>query len=295
MRVAVAAAASAPTSAQAPTATHLPDVLIVGPQKAGTTWIHDLLAARGDIALPRQVKETFFFDRHWDRGVVWYGEHFGPGPAAHRVEVAPTYFHGQDVPARVAATLGRIPVIVTLRDPVRRVWSLYVHMRRYGMTKLPFHEALARHSELLDSSRYATHLRRWREAVGEDNVHVLLMDDLRRDPHLWADRLAEILRLPRRPIPQGLYGPVNEASMPASHAVARTGWRVSMGLRSLGLHGLVEAAKKLGLKRIFFGKPGGQNLPEPDPAELARLRAELMPEIVATEELTGLDLEAWKS
>jgi len=293
--VETAAGSSAPaSSSRTPIATRLPDTLVVGPQKAGSTWIHELLAARGDIALPRQVKETFFFDRHWDRGVAWYGEHFGPGPAAHRLEVAPTYFHGREVPARVVATLGKIPVIVTLRDPVKRAWSLYVHMRRYGMTKLPFHEALARHPELLDSSRYATHLRRWREAVGEENVHVLLMEDLKRDPHLWADRLAEILRLPRRPIPPGLHEPVNEASAPASHTVARTGWRISMGLRSVGLHGIVEAAKKLGLKRIFFGKPGERPLPEPDPAELTRLRAELMPEIVATEELTGLDLGAWK-
>ena len=126
-------------------------------------------------------------------------------------------------------------------------------------------------------------------------MHVLLMEDLKRDPHVWADRLAEVLRVPRRPIPPDLYQSVNQASMPPSHAVARTGWRISMGLRSLGLHGIVEAAKRIGLKRFFFGEPGDRPLPEPDPAELDQLRAELMPEIVATEELTGLDLDAWKT
>jgi hypothetical protein len=67
-----------------------------------------------------------------------------------------------------------------------------------------------------------------------------------------------------------------------------------MGLRSLGLHAVVEAAKRLGLKGLFFGKPGARPLPSPDLAELDRLRAELSSEVRATEELTGLDLAAWR-
>jgi hypothetical protein len=285
--------ATLPEEAAADPRPRLPAALVVGPQKAGTTWIHEYLAARGDVSLPRRVKETFFFDRHWERGAGWYADHF-PGDGQPAVEVGPTYFHEPEVPHRVAELLGPIPIVATLRDPVRRTWSLYLHMLRYGMTRRPFLEAVREHPELLESSRYAAHLARWRETVGAERVHVLVLDDLGRDPALWADPLADVLELPRRPVPESLRRPVNEASLPASWAVARAGWRVSMALRSLGLHGAVEGAKKLGLKRLFFGTPGARRLPEPTREERELLRRELGPEVDRTEELLGRDLPAWR-
>ncbi|MEZ5066079.1 MAG: sulfotransferase domain-containing protein [bacterium] len=278
---------------EAPPALRLPGALVVGPQKAGTTWIHEYLAWRGDVTLPHQVKETFFFDRHWSRGLPWYAGHFR-GEAEPAIEVAPTYFHEPQVDERVVASLGRIPIVVTLRDPVKRTSSLWVHMRRYGMTDLPFREALDRHPELLDSSRYATHLEKWRNAVGPENVDVLFLEDLKRDPNTWAAGVCRILGLEPRDVPEELRRPVNEASVPTSHHLARLGWRVSMGLRSLGLHAPVEAAKRLGLKSVFFGRPGDRPLPSPDPADLAYVRERLLPEIERTERLLGVDLSRWK-
>lgn len=281
----------------------VPQLLVVGPQKAGTTWLHELLAHRGDVTLPHQVKETFFFDVHYARGAEWYARQFASGgasageSAAARpiVEVAPSYFHDPAVPARVAETCGRIPVVVTLRAPVQRTWSLYVHYRRYGMTDLPFEEAIAAHPEIVDSSRYATHLRRWQVAVGAENVHVFHLERQREDRQAWVDRFTELLGLAPAPVPAELEGAVNEASMPASASVARAGWKVSMALRSLGLHGVVEAAKSAGLKKLFFGKPGEKPLPQPTPEQLRFLHEELADEIAATEELLQVELPHWRS
>lgn len=302
--------------------TGVPALLVVGPQKAGTTWLHELLAHRGDVVLPHQVKETFFFDVHYTRGAEWYARQFpiqgrlagdanagdrvargtnansdnaSDGTARPIVEVAPSYFHDPAVPARVVETCGRIPVVVTLRAPVKRTWSLYVHYLRYGMTDLPFEQAIAAHPEIVDSSRYATHLRRWQDAVGPENVHVFHLEQQREDRDAWVTRFTDLLGLAPQPVPAELEGAVNEASMPSSASVARAGWKVSMALRSLGLHGVVEAAKSAGLKKLFFGTPGEKPLPKPTPEQLQFLHEELAGEIAATERLLGVELPHWKA
>jgi hypothetical protein len=274
----------------------LPTALVVGPQKAGTTWIHSYLESRGDVGLPRNVKEIFFFDTHYARGLEWYGNQFSPpadgGPL---VEVAPTYFHGGEAPARVREDLGRIPVVITLRDPAARTFSLYRHLRRYGITRLPFWDAVREFPELLESGHYAHHLERWRNAVGPENVHVLFLEDLAADPDAYMRDLCRALNLEPRPIPASLAGKVNETATPRSHSLARLGWKASMALRSVGFHQIVEAAKRMGLKKVFFGSPGGGPRHKLDPEDRKLLVEHFTPEVRRLEEQLGRDLEAWRT
>lgn len=135
----------------------LPTALIIGPMKAGTTWIYDYLSWRGDVCLPQGVKETFFFDRNWDKGVTWYARHFH----AHKtcdceviVEVAPSLFHHPDAPGYVRDTLGQVQLIVTIRDPVDRAWSHYQHLRSKGYTNSDLKIALVQFPEIVEASKY---------------------------------------------------------------------------------------------------------------------------------------------
>ncbi len=272
----------------------LPDALIVGPQRAGTTWVHELLAARDDVTLAHEVKETFFFDRNYRRGLDWDAKHFRPRANTRLVEVGPTYFHHERAPERVAADLGRIPVLITLRDPIARTHSLWVHMRRYGMTSLGFGDALSRFPELVESSLYATHVERWRRALGERNVHVLFMEQLRDAPAAYAAAVCRALDLPDRELPEGLAARVNEGSLPRFHRLADLGQKVSDALRSVGLYGVINAARKIGLKPVFFGSPGERRPPPPTEAERAQLSRRFAPEIDRLEVMLGVDLAAWK-
>jgi hypothetical protein len=269
--------------------------LIVGPQRAGTTWIHDYLASRDDVTLAHAVKETLFFDRNYRRGLDWYAKHFRGRAGCRIVEVGPTYFHHEAAPERVAADLGRVPVVATLRDPVARTHSLWIHMRRYGMTSLAFADALDRFPELVESSLYATHVERWRRALGATNVHVLFMEQLRDAPAAYAESVCRALDLPVRDLPVGSGTRVNEGSLPRSHRLADLGQKVSDALRSAGLYGVVNAARRVGLKPVFFGSPGERKPAPPTDEERARLLERFLPEIVRLEGMLGVDLAAWKT
>jgi hypothetical protein len=78
-------------SATSPAARRLPDFIAVGPPRTGTTWLHGVLYHR--VSLPRGVKETYFFDHFYAKGLNWYSHYFGDSADGHRVgEIAPTYF-----------------------------------------------------------------------------------------------------------------------------------------------------------------------------------------------------------
>lgn len=257
-------------AADAGAAGALPRALLVGPMKAGTSWLHAFLKTHAQVTLPRGVKETFYFDRRYQRKPLrWYAAHF-PREAADgalTVEVAPTYFHPPEVPQRVVETLGPIPVVVTLREPAARAFSLFQHMRRYGYTSCrTFRSAVQRHPEILQSSQYSAALRRWERAVGEPNVKVLWMEQLQADPLRFARACCEALGIDARIERNALPGPVNVACRPRWRAVAWTGRAFADALRSHRLYAVVDYAKRCGIKRWFFGAPArsGESITESD-------------------------------
>ena len=244
--------------------------------KAGTTWVHDYLAWRGDVCLPQGVKETFFFDRHCDRTTAWYAGHFRHhDPARHRavVEVAPSLFHCPEAPERVADTLGAVPLIVTTRDPVARAWSHYLHLRRKGYTNAPLAQALDQHPGIIEASRYAPLIAHWQAALPDSPVTVLPLEDLIADRTAYADRLCQALGLPPIP-PPGTLAESNATGVPPSFLLARLGRHAAAALRSVGGYAVVNLAKKAGLKRAFFGADGGQRI-SLEPQDRALLEARL--------------------
>lgn len=61
----------------------LPNFLHIGPDRAGTTWLHRALARHPQVFVPT-AKEVLFFDQHWERGLHWYERHYRRARPAHR-------------------------------------------------------------------------------------------------------------------------------------------------------------------------------------------------------------------
>jgi hypothetical protein len=270
----------------------LPTALVIGVQKGGTTWVYEYLRRRGDVVLPRGVKETFFFDRSHDRGLSWYERHF-PDAGRACVEVAPTYINCDEAPARVLAALGAVPVLAVLRHPAERTFSLYLHMRRYGMTRLAFREAVAEIPQLLASAQYFERLQPWRDAFGDSRVKIALFDDLRVDPAAFSLACSSALGLPPRDVPVSLPNAMNVAALPHSPMAAAIGQRIADGFRAAGLYPVVNFAKELGLKRLLFS--GGGPVPRLAAEDRAWLCEHFRPDVERLEVLLGRSLAAWKA
>ncbi len=124
----------------------LPDFLIIGAQKAGTTALYTYLRRHPSITGP-SWKEVSFFDRHYARGPRWYRGNLpvrarGLGGRALVGEASPSTLFHPLAPRRVAALVPDARLIAILRDPVDRAYSHYQHEVALGREPLSFDEAL---------------------------------------------------------------------------------------------------------------------------------------------------------
>jgi len=134
----------------------LPDFIIVGAQKSGTSSLYNYLCQHPSI-LPAAHKEVHFFDFHFQKGTLWYRSHFPMrlGAAGTRGtcitgEATPYYLVHPAVASRCRETLPDVRLIFVLRNPIDRAYSHYQHCVRRGRDDArTFEEALAREPERL--------------------------------------------------------------------------------------------------------------------------------------------------
>lgn len=250
----------------------LPKVLFVGPPRTGTTWIWEYLRARGDIVLPEGVKETWFFSNMFHKGVDWYASHF-----KHRedcsavIEVDPTLFSHPEAPRRVHKILGSdVLIIVTVRDPVERSWSHYLHARRYGWTRKPLNQAIEEVPDIIEASRYSKHVPRWKSVFGEKQVVILYYKTLAQSPKAFVQNMCFAIGLPVADVPEQLFKKrVNISRDVRSQILIRTVMRLSKWLRSHRMYPVIDLFKRMGIQRMVY-KPlnAGYSFPPQDKALL---------------------------
>jgi hypothetical protein len=182
----------------------LPDFLILGAQKTGTTALYAYLRWHPQITGP-SFKEVSFFDRHYARGERWYRAHMPVARSAVVGEASPSYLLHPLAPERAARMVPGARLIALLRNPVERAFSQYQHEVVLGRETLSFEDALTQEDERMRGEvdrmlgdpayfsyawwnytyaargRYAEQLERWYDAFPREQVLVVLTDDLAAD------------------------------------------------------------------------------------------------------------------
>jgi hypothetical protein len=200
----------------------LPDFIIIGAQRSGSTSLYNYLIEHPDI-LPGLMKEVHFFDNNYHKGVNWYRSFFPLAYSIRRMErnhkrrtitgeATPYYLFYPHAPKRIHATCPDVKLIVLLRNPVERAYSHYHHEVRLGVEELPFAEAIEREKTnipremamILDDENYRSfghqnysylsrgiyieQLEVWNEYFSRDNMLVLKSEELFSNPDLVLGR-----------------------------------------------------------------------------------------------------------
>ncbi|WP_407667828.1 sulfotransferase family protein [Nostocoides japonicum] len=198
----------------------LPDFLILGGMRCGTTSLYSYLADHPDVE-PATGKELQYFTVFNSRGERWYRGHFPPPQAGRQTfEASPYYLYHPLAPARVAHTLPEARFIALLRDPVQRAYSHYKHSVERGVERLSFLDAIHAEPERLrpylggdvesrqahlalrsysyvSRGRYAEQLERWYQHVDRRRVLVLRSEDMYADPAAAFAKCLDFLGLAR--------------------------------------------------------------------------------------------------
>jgi sulfotransferase family protein len=197
----------------------LPNFLIIGAQKAGTTALYAYLRRHPAITGP-SWKEVSYFDRHYERGEAWYRGNF-PNVVRARGklvgEASPSYIFHPLGPERVNALVPEARLVALVRNPVDRALSHYHHEVALGREPLRFEDALEAEEERLRGEeerlaaepgyfspawwshaykargRYAEQLERWLELFPREQLLILPSEELGTDPEPTHAQVLEFL------------------------------------------------------------------------------------------------------
>lgn len=290
----------------------LPSFIAVGPTRTGTTWLHQFLV--GSVGLPANIKETNFFDRDYAQGLPAYARYFVNCPPGLPIgEIAPTYFYSREARERIAKDIPGCRIIITLRDPIERQYSLYRLSVWNGRTKVSFAEATERRwNDIVDECDYAKYIRLWQGTFGESSVLVVLYDDFVSSPQHYVDQICDFIGIPTIDVRNAPVAPDQRVhtlkQMPRGNAFGGfLRWFFRLGkdrpdkfeaflhwVRRHGAERMVELAAKTRLGKKFR-KMVFTEMPSLDAQTEVRLRGAIAPQIQALEALLCRDLPGWKS
>jgi hypothetical protein len=302
----------------------LPQFVIAGAPKAGTTALHAALATHPGLYLS-PVKEPKFYltdgrppprsgqrgpgDAHSAREWVWrrsdYEALFAAAPAgAVRGESTPFYLYDRAAQARLAADVPGVKVVVVVRDPVDRAYSNWAHLRADGLEpEACFAAAVRREEQRIAAGwapfwhyrglgRYGEQLRDLLGAVPREQVFLLRYRQLVDTPRETLDRVSEFLGV--EPGVAHTVAPENVKPFVADTARHRALSRLTRAGAALGAHlppQVWRAASRPLLAALHAGRAPRPALP----VEVRReVLAPLLPDIALLEQLTGESFADWK-
>lgn len=274
----------------------IPYFLIVGAMKAGTTTLAGLLNGHKRISIPNQEIHYFDQQRNYSRGYDWYLEqlisgHNSTDDRSLFGDKTPTYSYNPACPKRIYETIPSVKIIWIFRDPVKRAYSNYLHAYKQGVEILSFKSAVRREPErikeniykgYIERSKYSIQVERFLEYFQIDQMHFLTFEDLLTNQEVELERLRLFLEIEPYDIP-ARSSHLNATMMPFS---ASSLWlaRKCFGAGS-------EMYRKI--KRVNYRYPRRKpKLSESVRADLEPLFYEYNQKL---NEITGLDLDAWKS
>jgi len=272
----------------------LPNFLVIGAGKSGTTSLYEYLRQHPEIFMSA-IKETNWFayegqrdDRYPIRTPEEY-ERLFDGVTAQRAvgEASPQYMKSAVAAGRIAAVLPGVRLVVILRDPVDRAYSSYLHALREAVERRGVEQSLQPGSRYLQHGLYHPQLSRYFERFERGRIKVILYDDLAANPAAVMRELYAFLGVDEN-------FAVNVATRHNAAAVPRLmilNWMMSKGITTI--------------RRVFPSLPKGTGIavrmkrpllhsPEPLPPAIRRRLVDYFRDDVArTGELIGRDLSRW--
>jgi sulfotransferase family protein len=214
----------------------LPDFLIIGTKRGGTTSMYNALQGHPHVASlfpeAQRIKGVHYFDQNFERGPDWYRSHFPTVARRLREErrLGGPFLAGDGSPyslfhplaaERAAELVPDVKLIVQLRDPVERAWSHYRERVRHEAEPLSFDEAIDAEPERLRGEEerivaeapryqsyahenwsyvahgiYAPQLERWQGLFPSERFLILRSEDLFEDFAGAYARVLQFLGLP---------------------------------------------------------------------------------------------------
>ncbi|HEX7459526.1 MAG TPA: sulfotransferase [Acidimicrobiales bacterium] len=301
----------------------LSDFFLIGAPKAGTTALHAALSDHPQLFMS-PVKEPKFFlcdgrpppeaggpgDAHSYREWIWdraqYERLFDAAPPGTlRGESTPLYLADASALRRIRTAVPGARLIVILRDPVDRAYSNWAHLWADGLEPIGnFLEACAEETRrqadswapfwrYLETGRYGSQLQDLFALFPREQVHLIRYLSLVDEPQATLDHVCRFLG-----VEEGVITDIPARNVGGYVRPDLTTRALQSAFRmgaSVGSHFPPQIWRKASIPLQWLIQRSPQHRPELDQNERAQLIDYFAEDIAAVEQLTGWDLEAWRS
>ncbi|NCR38398.1 MAG: sulfotransferase domain-containing protein [Microcystis aeruginosa W13-11] len=164
----------------------LPNFIIIGGMKCGTTSLHYYLNCHPDISMSTEKELDFFLEKkNWYKGLGWYQSQFR-GKGKIYGEASPNYTnfpHWPETASLMSKILPDVKLIYLVREPIQRLISHYVHKLADGGENRSIEEALSdfednSHNPYICRSRYYLQLEQYLQYFDAANLLIITTEEL---------------------------------------------------------------------------------------------------------------------
>jgi len=283
------------------------DFVGVAAPRSGTTWISRCLGEHPQVCVS-SVKEPHFFlyDSRYNQGLSYLTKQFKHyNNEKIKGEWSNLYLYSKEAALRIRKHNPDAKIIMCLRNPIERAYSQYLN-RKYNASIMPLYsfKYIVDHEEkyhYLAYGLYAKHLRYYQSLFPKENIHVMLYEEMTRNPREEFKRLLAFLDVEDNFIPQSLNIVVNDRGKKKYHSLYLQALvnkltlvykqsRFKRLLEPLRIRQLLRWAENANKRhtRVPFKKP------PMDPTIRQRLNNYFADEIRELEQVLDRDLDVWK-
>jgi hypothetical protein len=273
----------------------LPNLVVIGGLKCGTTSLHHYLNLHPQIGMSRPKELNFFVaELNWELGPDWYANHFSAADEV-RGESSPHYTNEprlSGVAERMSRTLGpEARVVYMVRDPIDRMLSHYLHNVGGGYERRDLDAALSDpESAYMHRSHFAMQLEPYLERFGDERIEIVTREELRDEREATMRRLFAFVG-----VDEGFSSPQFSREWETGSGKGGGGFRIMdravrlPGLRALdrNFDRLPESLRWLVERVVHDPRSGEAAKPQLSPGLRERLNERLRPDVARLESLTG--------
>ncbi len=184
---------------------NLPNFLIIGAAKSGTTSLYYYLKNHPQIFLPK-IKEInyFAYDKenlqgriYWAKSLKEYSKYFKNSEKYKAVgEITPAYLNSPIAAKNIYLQIPKVKIIAVLRNPVDRAYSRYLMNIRLGKKVKPFEDLIKnRDSFIIQEGFYFDKLLPYFNLFDREQIKILLYDDLKNNYNVFFEDLLKFLEV----------------------------------------------------------------------------------------------------
>lgn len=202
---------------KAPEHARLPDFIICGAMKCGTSTVHGILNSHPKVSIPEKEIHFFDIDDQLEHGCFsfpmktrwaypdmdtrsaelwqWYSDFFSSFPKDHVVgEDSTGYIASKGAISRISIQNKPVKLIVCLRHPTKRAYSQYWHMLRTGRGMFSFNDTIRfTPHQVLSRSLYLSQIETLLDCVPRERIFFFVLEEFLDNKREVAERLAEFI------------------------------------------------------------------------------------------------------